>query len=362
MKNYNLLRQLLRAGLGLDNKWSPEGNVAWAEIYKLASNQGVAPIVWDGIKRLEEENILSISAIERSTKLQWALSVETLEKRYERQRRVMVKLARFYGEENIKMMILKGYGLSLCYPVPHHRSCSDVDIWLFGEQERADAMLRRRLNLPIDEDKHHHTVFHIEGVMFENHYDFLNVESHRSNRDIEQELKERAMQAKELKVEDVTLYTPNTNCHALFLVRHAAAHFAAVEIVLRHIIDWAMFVKHNHSEIDWAWLRRICREQNMERFLDVINVLAADICDVDLSLMPGTERNKSLEMRVLRDILTPEFKRKQPKEGLLRILVFKLQRWWSNRWKHRLVYREGLLTTFFTQLRSHILKPKSFRQ
>ena len=362
MKNYNLLRQLLRAGLGLDNKWSPEGNVAWAEIYKLASNQGVAPIVWDGIKRLEEENILSISAIERSTKLQWALSVETLEKRYERQRKVMVKLARFYGEENIKMMILKGYGLSLCYPVPHHRSCSDVDIWLFGEQERADAMLRRRLNLSIDEDKHHHTVFHIEGVMFENHYDFLNVESHRSNRDIEQELKERAMQAKELKVEDVTLYMPNANCHALFLVRHAAAHFAAVEIVLRHIIDWAMFVKHNHSEIDWAWLRRICREQNMERFLDVINVLAADICDVNLSLMPGTERNKSLEVRVLRDILTPEFKRKQPKEGLLRILIFKLQRWWSNRWKHRLVYREGLLTTFFTQLRSHILKPKSFRQ
>lgn len=359
---YNTLTQLTRAGLGLGYEWDPKTTTPWAELYELASAQGIAPIVWDGIERAESDGKLRISEIDKSTKLRWALSVETLTKRYHKQRRVLTKLARFYAERGIRLMVLKGYGLSLCYPTPEHRSCTDVDIWLFGEQERADRALRRELNIAIDEDKHHHTVFHIEGVMFENHYDFLNVESHLSNREIERELKELAMQAESIDVEGVTIYTPNANCHALFLIRHAAAHFAAVEIVLRHILDWAMFIKHNHSAIDWVWLRRICRQQNMERFLDVMNMLAAQLCDIELSLMPDTTRNTALEERVLNDILHPEFSEKQPSKGLVRILAYKLRRWWRNRWKHRLVYREGLTMTFLTQLRSHLLKPKTFKQ
>lgn len=332
----------------------------WTDIYRLAARQGVVAIAWDGVQRLINDGVITAEkAPEKGVKLQWALSVERTEGQYRRQRKVIEQLAEIYGEAGINMMILKGYGLSLYYPVPEHRSCCDIDIWLFGEQQRADDILRAKLGITIDEDKHHHTVFHIGGVMVENHYDFLNIHAHISNRDIERRLRAEAERPETIEVGSRTIYRPNANCHALFLLRHAAAHFAAVEIVLRHIIDWGLFVKHNHQSIDWPWLREVAHKHNMERFLDAMNALAADICGLDISLMPGTIRRPELERRILNDILTPEFSEERPERGILRIVWYKYRRWWANRWKHRLVYREGLTSTFLMQVRSHLLKPKS---
>ena len=97
----------------------------------------------------------------------------------------------------------------------------------------------------------------------------------------------------------------------------------------------------------------------MERFLDAMNSLAADICGLDIGIMPNTVRRPELERRILNDILEPEFSESMPKRGAIAIVWYKCRRWWANRWKHRLVYREGLISTFFMQLRSHLLKPKS---
>lgn len=362
MTDTELLIQTLRSGLGLPYRLNDTAHPNWANVYRLAAQQGVAAIVWDGIEQYIRKGEIGAEQMpDRATKLQWALSVEQTESRYAKQCRAITKLTDIYSAHGIKMLILKGYGLSTLYPTPSHRRCSDIDIWLFGQQQRADDILRN-MGVAIDEDKHHHTVFTFEGVMVENHYDFLNTQSHRSNRDLEAHLKQLAEQPEPMEIEGRTIYRPNANCHALFLLRHAAAHFAAVEIVLRHIIDWALFVKHNHNAIDWTWLREVCRAHNMELFLDAINGLAIDLCDIEPASLPATTRRTALEERILNDILTPEFNIAQPKSGVMRIIWYKLRRWWANRWKHRIVYRDGLAHTFLTQMRSHLAKPKSIQQ
>ena len=299
----------------------------------------------------------------REQRLRWAYNVEQIEKRYRKQVAALTHLSRILATHNIRIAPLKGYGLSLCYPIPEHRACSDIDIWLFGEQRRADEILRNEHNITIDEDEHHHTVFYINGVMVENHYDFLNIHAHHSSRDIELELKRQSQDiAETISIEQTNIYLPSANCHALFLLRHAASHFAAAEIVLRHVIDWGLFVKRYHADIDWLWLRRVCREQRMEQLFDAMNAIACEVCGIDISLMPDTTRRVALEQRILNDILQPEFSDKMPSKGLIRIICFKLRRWWANRWKHRLVYRDGLLHSFITQSWSHILKPKGIKK
>ena len=352
----------LRAALNADYVHTSKSIACdnWAKVYRMAAQQGVAAIAWDGVQRLINDGaITNEQAPDRATKLQWALTVDITEKQYHKQHNAIIKLADIYADEGIKMLILKGYGLSTLYPIPQHRSCCDVDIWLFDEQQRADDILRQKFGIKIDEDKHHHTVFNIDGVMIENHYDFLNIHAHHSNRDIEARLKQLADKPDEMEISGRKVYRPNANCHALFLLRHAAAHFAAVEIVLRHIIDWAMFIKHNYKDIDWPWLRDVCHTHNMEVFLDTMNSLASELCDIDISWMPGTIRRPQLEERILNDILSPEFSEPKPHSGTLRIVAYKFRRWWANRWKHRIVYREGLIKSFITQAYSHIIKPKS---
>lgn len=347
----------------LDHKVLFSAPIEWDDVLRYAAAQGVMAIVWDGLMELQRQGVIDSNiGPTREQRLRWAYNVEQIEKRYRKQVAALTHLSRILATHNIRVAPLKGYGLSLCYPIPEHRACSDIDIWLFGEQQRADEILRNEHNITIDEDEHHHTVFYINGVMVENHYDFLNIHAHHSSRDIEEHLKRLSTEGSEaITIDGATIYLPSANCHALFLLRHAASHFAATEIVLRHVIDWGLFVKRHHAEIDWSWLRRVCREQKMEQFFDAMNVIASDICDIELSLMPDTTRRAALEQRILNDILRPEFSEKRPEKGLIRIICFKLRRWWANRWKHRLVYRDGLIHSFITQSWSHILKPKGIK-
>ena len=157
------------------------------------------------------------------------------------------------------------------------------------------------------------------------------------------------------------VYLPAVDCHALFILRHAASHFAATEIVLRHVIDWGLFIKRYYNTIDWCRLRTICQEQHMEQLLDAMNGIASEVCGINIALMPNTTRRMELEQRILGDILQPEFSFKKPERGVLRIIGFKLRRWWANRWKHRLVYSDGLIHSFITQTWSHLKKPKGIK-
>ena len=363
--------------LGDGDKSAEMTPLSYSSLYTFSAQQNIAALVWDNIqKAIAEGQIPPEQQPTKAQKIQWAMATEHVEQKYARQRNVIEKLAKFFAGHNIKLMILKGYGLSLNYPVPNHRSCSDVDIWLFEErqmpdgttkrysvQQKADKLLREQLNISIDEDKHHHTVFYIDGVMVENHYDFLNIHAHLSNRIIEQRLQQLTQQPMtQIAVGETTVYIPSPDFHALFLLRHSASHFAAERITLRHLLDWRYFVEKEGLKIDWQALRDIAHQTNMHRFLDCLKAICIDKLGLPQQFVPEFKRNPQLEERVWNEILQPEFNEPQPKNAsYLKSWHYMFRRWWANRWKHRIVYNEGLAKTFFVQVWSHLLKPKSLK-
>ena len=368
---YNNILSLLR-GNGLFPKVD---NICY-NLYDLAAKQGVLAVVWDNLSQSEAWNSNLCAGIDLALRIRWAVNVDQIEQTYLKQKKAIASLAHFFAEHGICMMVLKGYGLSLNYPIPEHRPCGDIDIWLFGIEEdaagksciknvqaQADELLREKLNISIDEDKHHHTVFYFDGVMVENHYDFLNVHAHVSNRVIERRLQALARERMECVVVDgEEVYLPSADFNALFILRHTASHFAAEKIGLRHLLDWKYFVEKNASDIDWDALERFAKEMNMHRFLYCMNAICIDYLGLSSDLLPPFERDKDLEQRVLNEIFCPEFSEPKPScNSLFQSLSYKLRRWWVNRWKHRIVYREGLVSTFFVQVWSHLMKPKTLR-
>lgn len=374
MNNHtDILFLLLRAGLGTGKTTDDEflrhegASLAtdWKQVYKTAAKQGVLAVAWDGLCSLIKSGAIHNEQMPpKGIMMNWAVNVEQIEQRYSKQRDALVRLAGFYGIHNIQLMLLKGYGLSLAYPVPNHRPCGDLDIWLFGKQHEADLLLNRELGIKIDVDKHQHTVFFADGVMVENHFDFFNIHAHPSNNQINKILIKYAYNEKGEEVtfteNGTTISFPSVNFNALFLLRHAASHFAAGEIGLRHLLDWAMFINRYHTQIDQALFTKTIKEQKMLDFLNCFNAICVDYLNMDSSIFTVSQRNKFLEQRMLNDILSPEFSEPAPVgKGLFKSLSYKFRRWWGNRWKHRMVYKEGLLRTFFVQAWSHIIKPKS---
>lgn len=358
-----ILLQLLRSGLeGLPIAEAAELSLldagAWKRMLRMSAAQGVLAVTYDAIRKMPDR-----VQPPKELVLAWAVNTDRIEQDFARKSKVLEELAAFYGSHGICTMLLKGSGLASLYPVPAHRPCGDIDIWLHGRQAEADEIMRQELKIPISNDVHHHTIFFFKGVMVENHFDFLNLWSHRSNRRLEQQLRRFAAEKGAIfnaGMQEIALPSPNFN--ALFLMRHMAVHFAAVEICLRHIADWAVFLRADGNQVNWPEVRAIYREQNMNRFADAITALCVKQLGIKPAMAYAYEDDADLQAVILKEILHPAFSEKHPESGLLAPALFKLRRWWANRWKHRLVYKDSLAGSFLWLCWAHVIRPKSIIQ
>ena len=355
---------LIRLGIGHQAEVPSE--IDWKAVRALASKQGLAAIVLDGVKSLmeissgskPEAKLLATSALaglDLDFKLDWvAECVVAYEQRYEDYRKTISELAAFYNNHGFKMMVLKGYGLSLNYPVPSHRPCGDIDIWQFGDYKKADEAIARELGIKVDNSHHHHTTFDFKGYLVENHYDIINVHYGHRNRELEMILKKLAVDdSNYVEIDGVRVYLPSAKLHTLFLLRHCISHFSSTFLNLRQLLDWALFVEKHTSEIDWKWLCGVLEDFHMMDFFNYLNAICVEDLGFDAGLFPpmtgvgkpgsktvsaDSEANvcegsdvavidRGLKERILDDMIYPEFAEEEPSgTGLFKRVAFKYRR------------------------------------
>lgn len=350
----NTFLSLVRLGIGHQAE-ALSGPVDWNEVQTLAERQGLAAVLVDGIEQLPDNQ-----RPPKDLLLQWIGEVlQSYENRYKLYLRAIAELAGWYNAHGFKMMVLKGYACSIDWPKPEHRPCGDIDIWLFGKQKEADELITTEKGIKVDVSHHHHTVFFRRDFMVENHYDFVNVYAERSSAKLEKIFKQLGQDdSHAVEVNGEKVYLPSPNLHALFLIRHMVSHFAAAEISLRQVLDWAFFVENHTTEIDWKWLHGILDEYHMRDFFNLINAICVDDLGYKTEIFPEIHFLPALKERVLKDILDPEFTAAEPASLFPRI-VYKYRRWQGNAWKQKLCYSESRGAMFWNGLWAKMLKPAS---
>lgn len=139
MKTKEAFLTLVRLGIGNPASKLTQ-RVDWPAIQELATKQGLYALVLDGVEKLPAEQRPPQELL-----LEWIGEVlQGYEYRYDAYKQAIAEMAGFYNLHGFKMMVLKGYACSLNWPKPNHRPCGDIDIWQFGEYQKADAMLRKR--------------------------------------------------------------------------------------------------------------------------------------------------------------------------------------------------------------------------
>jgi len=350
---------LLRVALGEDSAKGVSLNAScinWQEVMDVASQQGVMGVCFDAIELLPASARPDMDSL-----MDWLGQTSYMETCYEEHLKVVRDLAAFYSSIGVRMMLLKGYGLSHYWPKANHRPVGDIDIFLYGKWQEADRLIHEKLGIEVDNGHHHHSVFTFEGVMVENHYDFINVHSHRSNVWIEQMFKEMASGGFEVadgKIDN--LYYPSPTLNALFVARHNAIHFASEKMTLRQLLDWAFMVKACHQVIDW---RDFWEKVTLMGMLDFVLVMN-EICVKQFGLFAedfhepsSVARKNGLAARMLTDIFEPEDTGEHLKG--LAYLKHRTCLWWTNRWKHKMVYSDSMISTLFAQIKSHLMRPKT---
>ena len=327
----------------------------WRRLYDLSRRQGVAAMVMDAVGRLPEE-----ARPEQPLRLQWIGQTLSMERSYTEHAAAIRLLAAVYARHGIPMLLMKGYGCSLDYPLPQHRPTGDIDIFLFGRQQEADAMMEREQGIAVHREYHKHSTFRFQGVEVENHAKFIDDITHKSNIRFEETLMQvlRTTECVAADMENVLLPSPTFN--ALFLLRHTGEHFASNEITLRHVLDVGTFFSAHHTDVDWALVHEVYRRERMTQFYDALATICVDRLGMSPSAFHGYTARPDLARRILDNIFEEKEVLPMSTYGIrtigqkLRYGVSKSRRWWRNRWKYRLVYNENLVEGFVRLARNRI--------
>lgn len=351
---YDALSILLKSALGNTDNSIQFDQIEWESVIRLAEIQGVISCAFDGLKHLSTTPNMDIE-----TYLTWLGKATSGSDQYDSYVQTVSDLAAVLSKEGIKMMVMKGLGCSLNYPVPSSRPCGDIDIWLFGDYQKANQLIGSRLGTIVDYGNPHHAVFPFEGRTVENHASILDINVHKSNRYLNDLLEELADEADPFDINGQFVYLPSVRFNSIHLLRHMASDFATINTNLKQVMDWATFVSHN--DVDWNFVREISHKAQMNHFLDAINGICVSFLGYASEQFPIEEKNVNLQERVLSEILENRHYGKIESSLPVYALTYGLSKTvtlFRNRWKHKMVYDESLLETFWWKTKSQCFGKK----
>ena len=138
--------------------------VDWDKLMDLSAMHGLLGWVWDGICKLPMDY-----QPPRQQRINWGISVQAIRDVYGHQKSVLRDIVEVYGQNSVRLLLLKGIGLSELYPNPPSRPSGDIDFYLFGDYPKGNKILTEG---DYDETEKR-AGFDYKGVHIENHKLFL---------------------------------------------------------------------------------------------------------------------------------------------------------------------------------------------
>ena len=254
--------------------------VDWEALISEADRQGVAVLASDGLQRLYDEGVYSADNDKetRRMKARWFGKTMTYEQRYAGQLAAARKMGKWLAEEGIRTVVMKGFTVSECYPVPSHRFSADLDCFLIRDGEHMEAyelgnQAIEKHGIKVGRGFYKNSSFDLPGLHVENHRFCTPCRGNDTLLRLERLLQGMVLDGSPAPIGDTGLFSPPPMFSALFLTEHAYSHFLHEGLNLRHILDWALFRRRHAGDVDWPRFDAYCAEFGFTRFLESIDHL-----------------------------------------------------------------------------------------
>lgn len=286
-----------------------------SDLYRLAASHGVLALVYDVVKNLFKECQLPLNI-----KMQWALSVENIERRYRKQEILAQELAQIYNNNGIRTIVLKGLAISNYYPIPEHRECGDLDCLLVkASPQQGDIAainedgrpitcydkgneLAKEMGAKVEIGFYKHSHIHYKGLAVENHAFCTAVRGSRDRKALERHLQQLLVEKPLTRIGNTNLYCPCADFNALFLTAHSFGHFLTEGIKLRHILDWAYLLKAEQNSINWKSFYEWCDRMHYTKFADALTAISIKYFGLTITNI-DIHQHSDIADKVLNDII-----------------------------------------------------------
>lgn len=339
MRDQELIFRLIRSALEGQPPYlgtTPIEPSQWWTLFRLAQRGHVAALTSLTVADLD---------IPRDVKIPWLAEREKTASWYNYQQEVQQEVIRVMDRRLIDTLVLKGSSIAQYYPQPELREFGDIDLYFYARHDEADDIARRELGVAILDNNVHHTKYDLRGVTVESHRDFLNRLYPRSNRSLEATLKKMA---------------PSANFEVLYLMRHMATHFAAGRNTLRDITDFYLTCRTHHADINWPVVQDIVQRSGMLPYAAAICTIIEKRFEYRIPItfpvyIIGNDTPENVEQDI---VYGSRYSDDTHADGLSRLL-WKVRRWFANRWKRRMVYTDSDASLIIASITSHLSKPRS---
>ncbi len=309
-----ILFRLLRIGLeteavvgdtvGLDSFNGHLSDCDWNEIYSLGVSQGVAALMLDGLQALVDvHDELKLKGPDKKLKMAWLAHTMKVERSCDGQYRLASEIAQIYNLNGIRTVVLKGIAAGLNYPRPRHRPCGDLDCYLMGKYEEGNKVAESA-GADVKRNYYKHSHINYRGLEIENHQFCTGIRGNRRTKAFERLLQSLLNDEGTSLIGNTKLECPSPMFNALFLTHHSQRHYLSEGIALRHLCDWAMFLKVHGDKVDWPRFRQIAKEYGFEAFADTMTRLSNRYLHVAVPAEYLLDRNDELDSYLLDDMLS----------------------------------------------------------
>lgn len=311
----------------------------WQSVFRQSVRQGVSAIVLDTISSSPVA-----TSIPKVLALKWMSGVVSIEGRNAHQKEVGAEVAELLAAEGINSPILKGLALASYYPHPEHRECGDIDLYSGEKHLEVDSILAKA-GADVKDDYYTHSHITFKGVTIENHRFFNPIRGSRSRKKLEQHFIElmNAGGATWRFVPDTKLVIPSADFNALFLTMHALKHFILEGgIRLRHLTDWAMFLKAEQNNVNWTEFYAWTDKMHFSRFANAMTALSVKYLGVKTTATGLSAESQCADL-LLEDMLHPVVKPQPKGQSLLRMRFGLVRGVFRSLWKYHKIYQKSAL-------------------
>lgn len=315
------------------------------ELRLLSQEQGVGGICFSGIQKV----IKAIGQEGQSLKdtmayLKWLGMTAKCAQLNEQQLQTTKRMAEEWGKEGIKMVLMKGQANGLNYSNPMHREKGDVDVFLIKDGRCAYAEgdeAARKIGLHVDDRWYKHSQIAANGETIENHQYFVHTRDGNRGKNLDKTLRELVFVDQYETYPDSEILLPPVMFNALFLTYHALAHFVSEGMHLKQVVDWAMFLKKEGSNIDWPQLYDLCDKYNLRVFLECMNNIAMKYLMVPGEVSVSAHYSKHAD-KIMQSVLHDKDFVFGSGEGSWHNRVHLITNLFKYRWKYEEVYQQSI--------------------
>ena len=261
--------QLLRSALWGVPPDVPEDFREWSASVRLAKEQSMLGM----ISRVILSDNLLVEKIPSVIRLKMKSFIVSNAMMYDKIESILATLLKTMSENEIPTVLLKGYGLSVNYPMPKLRQNGHIVLYV-GEDRYAESYgVLKKLADDIDHDteiwksKHYHAS--IDGVLVEVHRFCEVLPLKRYDRRFQSFASRGMADCVSAADSDIDVKVPEPTFNSLYIFVHMFSHFMTEGVGIRQLCDWMMHLNKHQDQIDKARLTDMLDKLNLRKAWDI---------------------------------------------------------------------------------------------